>query len=54
MERRQTQRIPDAVCFCLEGAILRALTELGEVRHSEVVVGDADAELMGSDENICE
>ena len=31
---------PDAVCFCLEGAIIRALTELGEVRRKFGVAGD--------------
>ena len=48
---------PDAVCFCLEGAIIRALTKLGQVmpkvgaRCSEI-----DAEVMGrrpDAENIC-
>ena len=28
---------PDAVCFCLEGAIIRALTELLEVDEDELL-----------------
>ena len=44
---------PDAVCFCLEGAILRALTELGEVGRGDALL-EINAEVMGSDENICE
>ena len=39
---------PDAVCFCLEGAIIRALTELGESAESSELL-EMDAELMGDD-----
>ena len=39
---------PDAVCFCLEGAIIRALTKLGESAESSELL-EMDAELMGDD-----
>ena len=49
---------PDAVCFCLEGAIMRAMTELSPVIASEPSfmseLVEIDAEVMGSDGNICE
>ena len=44
---------PDAVCFCLEGAIMRALTKLGEVCKGDPLL-EINAEVMGSDENICD
>ena len=44
---------PDAVSFCLEGAILRALTELEEVGRGDALL-EIDAEVMSSDEHICE
>ena len=39
---------PDAVCFCLEGAIIRALTESGEFGAGSELL-EMNAELMGAD-----
>ena len=41
---------PDAVCFCLEGAIIRALSELLEVDEDELLLEEINDEVMGKNE----
>ena len=42
---------PDAVCFCLEGAIIRALSELLEVDEDELLLKEINDEVMSKNED---
>ena len=39
------------MCFCLEGAIIRALTELLEVDEEELLLQEINDEVMGKNED---
>ena len=44
---------PDAVCFCLEGAIMRALMNL-QMRGAGPELVEIEVEVMGGIDNICD